>query len=114
MPIHRIRLRHPWLCEPQPDAVVWRRRFNRPTGLGPEERVFLVVERLATPGTIVLNGQPLGQIRGEAGPQSFDVTDTLELSNELTLRLQSPPPDDPHRSSSLPGEVCLEIHSAEG
>lgn len=114
MPIHRIRLRHPWHCEPQSDSVVWRRRFNRPTGLGSQERVVLVVEGVTTPGIVLLNGQPLGSLRLEAAPQPFDLTGMLQASNELALRLESAPPEDPHSLSSLPGEVRLEIHSPEG
>jgi len=75
---------------------------------------MLVVEGVATPGTVALNGQPLGPLRGETAPQPFGVTGMLQASNELALRLEASPPEDPHRQSGLPGEVRLEIHSAEG
>lgn len=112
MSVHHIHLRHPWLCEPQAEAVVWRRRFNRPTGLGSGQRVFVVMERLPGLGAVTLNGTVLGLLSGEAAPQRFEVTDQLQSHNELVLRLDWSAGADQADSSTPPGEVRLEIHSA--
>jgi beta-galactosidase/beta-glucuronidase len=114
MSIHRIRLRHPWHREPEAGTIVWRRRFNRPTGLGARERVFVVVEGDVGRGEVVLNGQPLGTLSGQRSPQPFEVTDRLLAGNELLLRLEWPSAADQTPSAAPPGEVRLEIHAAEG
>lgn len=105
MGIHRIRLREPWECETRRDGVCWRRRFNRPTGLGSRERVSLVVERLAGNGEVRLNGALLGRLEPADAAARFDVTDRLEPHNEVML-LVSIPKQIP---TGLPAEVALEI-----
>lgn len=106
--LHRIRLRRPWQCQVLGDRTRWTRRFGRPTGLSPEERIWLVFEGFPTGSSGSLNGQPLGQGEGgQLGP--YEVTHRLELRNELVLETplvaESPrtPADDP------PGLVFLEI-----
>lgn len=113
MPIHRIRLRHPWQREPQAGAVLWRRRFNRPTGLDAGHRVFVVIEGDVGLGGVVLNDEPLGTLRGQQSPQPFEVTDRLLGSNELLLWLEQSSSDEPMPATTPPGEVWVEIHAAE-
>lgn len=101
--------------------VRYRRRFNRPTGLGPHERVFLVVEGVDAFGSVALNDRPLGPIRGYAVPASFDVTDLLAASNLLAVDVESPEatsgaaaPLRPGRETAAGGpidEVRLEVRS---
>lgn len=69
-------------------CVRYRRRFNRPTGLDPHERVWLVVEGVDAFGRAALNGQALGDVLGYALPASFDVTELLAPSNELLLDVE--------------------------
>lgn len=96
-PAHVIRLRGPWeglhgrVALPatwrsafgeSTDRATLSRRFNRPTSLGPEERVLL---RIASPHRIValrLGDSPLALTEGIA-----DITQILAASNLLTVQL---------------------------
>ncbi|HEV7223095.1 MAG TPA: hypothetical protein VGN42_10375 [Pirellulales bacterium] len=77
--------------------VRYRRRFNRPSGLDPHERVWLILEGVDAFGAATLNGRALGEVRGYALPASFDVTDSLAQANELLLDVELPrgSPDGP-------------------
>jgi hypothetical protein len=111
MTVHRIRLKRPWLQESDESKTVWRRRFGRPSGLQPADRVFLVVD-CPLSATIMLNAQALGRVEANV-PGRYDVTPMLRPRNEIVLSSEGPaipareesPPDAP------PGEICLEIHS---
>lgn len=70
--------------------VRYRRRFNRPSGLDPHERVWLIVEGVDAFGAAALNGRALGEVRGYALPARFDVTDLLGQANELLLEVELP------------------------
>lgn len=99
--------------------VRYRRRFNRPSGLDPHERVWLVVEGVDAFGAVALNGRQLGEARGYASPASFDVTELLQPGNELLLEVELPRESAgvlrPGREN-LPGgpigEVRLEIRAS--
>lgn len=108
MSVHRIRLRHPWSCESQAEGVLWRRRFNRPTGLGPNDRVFVVLEG-GGQGVLGLNEESLGRLGGCDEPQAFEVTDRLRPSNELALLLETAARPSETSPSVPPGEIRLEI-----
>jgi hypothetical protein len=115
---HRIRLRGPWdyeesggagrgkLSLPAPLAdhtgpVRLSRRFGYPGRIDAGERVWLVLEGLAAPVTVVLNGAALGTASGDA---SFDVTALLKPRNELVVDWPGDAgPGMPWR------EVCLEV-----
>jgi glycosyl hydrolase family 2 len=102
--------------------VRYRRRFNRPSGLDPHERVWLIVEGVDAFGAATLNGRELGEVRGYALPASFDVTDLLAQGNELLLDVELPRglPDGPaplrpgreDLAAGPIGEVRLEIRAA--
>jgi len=112
---HRIRLRKPWKYEACEAEARWRRRFGRPTGLGPDTTVSLVVENAAAPLHIRLNGELLGRVsrQGEAG--RFVVTNRLLLQNELAILTDEALPAS-HGIDPLspPADVCLEILSNKG
>jgi len=57
--------------------VRYTRRFNRPTGLEPHERVWLVIDGVDACGSYALDGHPLGSIDGYALPAANDITDLL-------------------------------------
>lgn len=82
---HPIRLRHPWDSEPQADGrIVYRRRFNRPTGLDAGEHVSLEIDRALVAGDVILNGAKVGQLK----PAEFftaDITSLLAAANELCV-----------------------------
>ena len=129
--VHRIRLRGPWLLElvAAPDSprtvrlpLPWgeliecgagrlrlSRRFNRPTNLGPGDRVSVVVGELPNEALVSLNGTTLEQHPGHTNQDSvFDISH-LEPSNLLTVEFDvsttSPARDDAW------GEVALLISS---
>ncbi|HUY90625.1 MAG TPA: hypothetical protein VMV10_17945 [Pirellulales bacterium] len=102
-------------------AVRYRRRFNRPSGLDPHERVWLVVEGVDAFGAAMLNGRALGQAPGYALPASFDVTEWLSPSNELFIDVELPDelpggsaalrPGRETLAGGLIGEVRLEVRA---
>jgi hypothetical protein len=104
--------------------VEYVRRFGLPTNLSPDERVFLVVERVDGQAEISLNGQPLGQLTYADGAGRYEITPLLKPRNELSLQigLAPTPPwgpepatrDDRHgQPGGLLGEVRLEITSPD-
>lgn len=109
MNAHRIRLRRPWQREVAEQAVRWRRRFHRPTGLQSHQRVLLVVEGLAAEGRATLNGRELGPLASDASPCRFDVSQRLEANNELVLELDVSPPVGATPTDAPPAQVALEI-----
>ena len=122
---HPIRLRHPWESQPLATGqILYRRRFNRPTGLELHEQVALEIDRTMVAADVSLNGHPLGQIK-PAEFFSADITELLAAANELTIladpltALSAPPPSqsiyiaDPDALPGSPvGEVRLVIRSA--
>jgi hypothetical protein len=68
--------------------VRYRRRFNRPTGLEPGERVWLVIDGVDARGQYAMNGQPLSWIDGYALPAECDVTELLAASNVLEIDVE--------------------------
>ncbi len=109
-PPHRIRLRPPWQTDPREGSTRWRRHFNRPTGLDPQQRVWIVMKRIAGRGHAAVNGCPLGHFGDEPGvPCRFDVTDLLRLHNQLELTVEGALAEGAP-ASAPPADVCLEIH----
>jgi hypothetical protein len=96
--VHRIRLREPWEVAALEDGRLRRsRRFGRPSRLDPQERVWLVVERLPESGSVRLNGQELREAPGDI---RCDVTELLLDNNRVEIDLPA--------THEL-GEVSLEI-----
>ena len=113
MNTHRIRLRRPWGREPSGEGVRWRRPFNRPTGLGPQSRVWIVVEGISSEGDVLLNGRRLGRITASGGQAwRVEVSGLLALHNELVLEVAAAETDAKGPADSPPGEVALEIAEA--
>jgi len=81
--VHTIRLSAAW----EPPAAAsqpWVRRFGRPTGVGPGDRVVIVIERPAVTGA-TLNGMPLPPPVTGSARWEYDVTSLLSDRNELAL-----------------------------
>jgi hypothetical protein len=57
--MHTIRLREPWIVELQSGRVIYRRYFNRPTGLQPGDIVQLAIDGLRHDALVSFNGHPL-------------------------------------------------------
>lgn len=93
---HSIRLRHPWEEVSAGDGrIVFRRRFNKPTGLDDSQRVALEVDRTLLAADISLNGTPLGQL-SPGQPFAADITSLLQPANELKVDA------DPHTALAAP------------
>lgn len=92
--------------------VRYRRRFGRPTHLGPDECILLVVPPLTAPADVRINGTLLGQVEPHGRAGRFDITERLKDRNELWIDLlrqpgeQAPTPDQPSSDATT---VCLEI-----
>ena len=101
--------------------VRFRRGFNSPTQLDRHEHVWLVCEGVDPAGTVTLNGQLLGNVRGYALPAEFDVTSLIGPRNELQIDIDwpfasgganSPPrPGRERLPGGIVGEVRLEIRT---
>lgn len=99
--------------------VRFRRRFHRPTGLEPHERIMLVIEGVDREGIVQLNGQRLGRVKGMTAQATFDVTAMVEARNELVVEVEYTDPvagqtggqqaNTPSSDGGRVGEVRLEI-----
>ncbi len=107
---HRIRLRRPWQFQATAGEVRWARRFNRPSGLGRDEQVWLVCEGFADgPLGVALNGQSLGTLPGDGTAGRFEITARLAPRNEVRLEGAKRSARATWAGDQPPGEVCLEI-----
>jgi hypothetical protein len=107
---HRIHLRRPWRFEVTDYRVRWTRPFNRPTGLGPGQQVWLLFEGFADgPWGVILNGQPIATLAGNGAVEQFEIADRLALHNELALEGAHLSRPALWSGEQPPGEVCLEI-----
>jgi hypothetical protein len=103
-----VRLPLPWceLVECGAGRLRLSRRFNRPTNLGLDDRVSVVVTELPSGALVCLNGTSLEQ---QAGQDSVFDAPHLEPSNRLTIEF-----DVSTRSAARDdawGEVALLISS---
>ena len=109
------------------DLVVWTRRFGRPAGLGPGDRVLLVFSRPSVAGEVSVNAVPLPPLAAGASRWAEDITPLLLDRNELRVAVAAAstidhaPPRGLHGRGPLPsaiGMVSLEIvpadHGASG
>lgn len=106
---HTIRLREPWEVFWEPPVARLRRRFGRPTGMEPTDRVLLVVDAPRRDGQMRVNEQSV--VRFSAGVLcSADVTKQLEARNVVELECLA---DERCELADLCGEVRLEILGGE-
>lgn len=100
----------------------WRRSFGRPSGVGPADRVLLVLDRPGEAGgtiRLTLNTLPLPPVEPGPGRWEHDVTSALVDRNELLLHpsstaLPEPGTVDRHGRATLPpvvGRLTIEIVS---
>lgn len=102
------------------DRVVWTRRFGRPAGLGPGDRVLLVVSQPSVAGEVSVNAVPLPPLVAGASRWAEDITPLLQDRNELRVAVASTidhaSARGPHGRGPLPsaiGMVALEIVPAD-
>lgn len=83
--MHTIRLREPWEIEVSVGCVVYRRHFNRPTGLEQGDVVQLRFEPLSPDLSVRFNDEPLAENSTE-GLAAWDITPQLQLRNSVTIQ----------------------------
>jgi hypothetical protein len=125
---HSIRLGTAWEPPASVDndgRVLWTRHFGRPGGLGPADRVLLVVVQPAVSAEMTVNAVALPPLSAHVGRWAQDITPLLRDRNELHVTVAA---SVGHDSSSEPpsrgplpsviGMVTLEIvagsHAAIG
>jgi hypothetical protein len=119
---HSIHLGTAWEL-PAPAAadgrVLWTRRFGRPGGLEPGDRVLLVFTQSAVAAEVVVNAVGLPPLLVNAGRWSEDITPLLRDRNELLVTaaasVDSGTAPGQQTRGLLPsvfGRVALEIVSA--
>jgi hypothetical protein len=85
--MHTIDLTNAWE-PPAAGSQAWVRRFGRPSGVEPGDRVWLVMD-VPPPAGASLNGIPLPAMPEAVAPWRFDVTPRLGQRNELVLPLDA-------------------------
>lgn len=89
--------------------VVFRRRFQKPTNLDSNERVHIAFDGIGGRADVSVNGTTLGSLSNNSETVSFDMTEVLEHSNELTVDLTIMWGDDVE-PGGLFKPVAVEIH----
>lgn len=121
---HSIHLGAAW----EPPAVMgsdgrllWTRRFGRPGGLEPGDRVLLVVTQPTVAAEVAVNAVRLAPLAAGASRWEHDITLLLRDRNELLVTAPSSACDGPTHGQAgrghLPpaiGTVSLEIVAADG
>ncbi len=136
-PGHRIRLRGPWtVCGPEGPGsgnaraepfsahlpAAWRdlfgdragragfaRRFNRPTHLEADERVYIVLADVPDNVQVQVNGHALNPQPALPGEIAFDATAQLQDHNLLKIELTFDPETAPDKIGGLHLPVLIEI-----
>ncbi|MEY3206143.1 MAG: hypothetical protein RLZZ21_2474 [Planctomycetota bacterium] len=109
--MHTIDLTNAWE-PPVAGSRIWVRRFGRPSGIEPGDRVWLVMD-VPPPADATLNGVALPLLPEATGAWRIDVTARLEPRNELVVPLDAD--GGGVRRAALPaarGGVRLEIEVA--
>jgi hypothetical protein len=88
-------------------TVEFRRPFNCPTNLSPNDRVDIVLEGVGGAAEVQINGTVSGCLDADSGRGRFEITSKLRLHNVLRITIvrtaMTPEP------SGLWGTVSLEI-----
>jgi len=114
MSTSRVRMPASWLDAfgSVAGTVLLRRRFGRPSNLDAHERVHITLDRVVGDAEIVVNGEEVAAVAASDETQSFDVTDRLQASNELSIRLTFDGRRAADNGQSL-ASVAIEIHVAD-
>ena len=96
--------------------VRYLRRFNGPSGITAQVRVWLVFDSADACAEVTLNDQPLGRVDGPNRRAEFDVTPLLRQHNVITAVVEKPP-QEPQvgeiQAGGLVGEVRLEFRGPD-
>jgi len=86
--------------------VRFRRRFGYPGRIDEHERVWLTFAGVAGAAEVWLNGRLLGRRAEAESPFELEITDLLQVRNELVVQV-----DAPEAQGGLWGEVALEVRA---
>ena len=95
-----------WLGADFCGQVEYRRSFNRPTGLEPDQQVWLVVEQLDFHCDLIINAPSIGSLTWGQSPESpfrIEIGQSLELSNVLRIDIQDAADYDRAHCAGLAG-----------
>jgi hypothetical protein len=120
---HSFRLRDPWQCECGENAAMrWSRVFHKPTGLEPDDALWLVCSGLPAEAAVSLNGValtpgvPLSAPSATGVPpvprqHQYEVTALLKEANRIELQVPSDlqPPASSLQPDSFPYDVRLGV-----
>ena len=89
MSTSRVRMPASWLDAfgAVAGTVLLRRRFGRPSNLETHERVHVTLDCVAGDADVAVNGETVASAVASGESQSFDVTECLKASNELSIKL---------------------------
>lgn len=108
---HSFRLRDPWQCECGDNGTVrWSRVFHKPTGLEPDDALWLVCSGLPVDAAVAVNERSLDS--SAEGKHQFEVTHLIADSNRIDIELPSnlqPPASSPQPYSAFPFDVRLGV-----
>jgi len=120
-PRHAIRLGDAWeQPERAGDHVRLLRRFGRPSGIGPDDRLLLVIASATVAADVRLNGAPLPPITAGAHRWEQDVTPLLRERNELVILIPAglpagdPPAGEAASCAAAPPEGVVSRTPARG
>jgi uncharacterized protein with NRDE domain len=68
--------------------IRFQRKFHPPSNIGPGDKLAIVFDDIVGCGSVLVNGEPLGQIAPEDIQTRFDITGRLAANNELTIDLE--------------------------
>ncbi|MBI1310256.1 hypothetical protein GC176_03030 [bacterium] len=114
MSTSRVRMPTSWLDAfgAVAGTVLLRRRFGRPSNLEAHERVYVTLDCVIGDAEIAVNGELVAAMTKSTEPHSFDVTDRLDASNELSIKLTFDG-RAARNDSSLLASVAIEIHQQQ-
>ncbi len=103
-----------WLGATFSGVVAYERTFNLPTGLAPDQTVWLVIEEVDFLANVSLNESFLGELRFAEGPLRIQVQQLLQPANKLRIEIATRPLEEQKAAGSqtaggLTGSVRLEI-----
>lgn len=90
-------------------TVRYRRIFHEPTGLEPDQGVWLVVTAVRSHAKVELDGEPLGEVHGDQLAE-FPIATRLRPTCELVITVTHDDIGDP-QPGGLVGEVHLAIQT---
>lgn len=90
-------------------CIRFSRRFQRPTNLDDNERVHIAFDGIGGYAVIAINNEEIGRLSDSDETNSFDITEKLKPSNELTVELTFSP-DEQRATGGLYLPVAIEIH----